>query len=448
MKRIRPAPLAIAGGVLAAVSIALRVNNAFRYPSNMGFDAKFNWLYIQQLMDSWALPAPDAGWATAHPPLFYYMGAALGRALGHPGMDSMFVAIRLLSTAIGLAAVALTVLLVRRVDPDNPRRALLAGALLLFLPVHIYMSAMLNEEILAASLTSLAVIGVCFAFLRPGGPRQELLRALGIGLAAGLALLTKLSGALVVLAAVGAYAVRGWRRRESLPAASHIAVILGITALVGGWYYARNQIQYGYLYPQDLSTHEVMFTMPPGERGIADYLRVPLATWTDPQLLAPGLLTSVWGSTYVTIWFDGHRFFLPKSGAAVRWTGTGILLLALLPTMAFVIGLVRGVRRAVRSAGTPDTPLVLLAGLTLAGYVLFTWRNPWFAAVKGSYLLGLSVPFSFYASEVLADWTRGRSVRSRLVWATLGLLALAVAASFTYGPVFAKSGEFPGLEWR
>ena len=89
-----------------------------------------------------------------------------------------------------------------------------------------------------------------------------------------------------------------------------------------------------------------------------------------------------------------------------------------------------------------------VAGLTLAGYVLFTWRNPWFAAVKGSYLLGLSVPFSFYASEVLADWTRGRSVRSRLVWAALGLLALAVAASFTYGPIFAKSGEFPGLEWR
>ena len=87
-------------------------------------------------------------------------------------------------------------------------------------------------------------------------------------------------------------------------------------------------------------------------------------------------------------------------------------------------------------------------GLTLAGYVLFTWRNPWFAAVKGSYLLGLAVPFSFYASEVLSDWTRGRDARSWLVWATLGLLALAVAATFTYGPIFAKWGEYPGLEWR
>ena len=448
MSRAPSRGLVWAAVALGGTGLAIRINNAFRYPTNWGFDAKYNWEYIERLMSSWALPAPDAGWATGHPPLFYYLGAAIGRALGHPDTESTTLAIRLVSAAAGLLTLALAVMLVRRVDPTNPRRALLAGGLLLFLPVHIYMSAMLSEEILASSFTSAAVTGVALALTRPGNAQQERVRALSIGLAAGLAVLTKLSGVLVALAVAGAYALDGWRRRELAPALGRIALVLGAVALVGGWYYARNRIEYGYFYPQNLSTHEVMFTMPPGERNIGDYLRVPLATWTDPQLLAPGLMRSVWGSTYATVWFDGHRFFLPKSGNPVRAAGMAILLLALLPTAAFAIGLGRGVRRALSSTHTPDTPLLLLVGLTLAGYVLFTWRNPWFAAVKGSYLLGLALPFSFYASEVLADWTRGRDVRSRLVWVTLGLLALVVAATFTYGPIFAKWGEYPGLEWR
>ena len=32
----------------------------------------------------------------------------------------------------------------------------------------------------------------------------------------------------------------------------------------------------------------------------------------------------------------------------------------------------------------PDLPLLLLVALTLLGYVFFTWRNPWFAAIKGT----------------------------------------------------------------
>ena len=62
---------------------------------------------------------------------------------------------------------------------------------------------------------------------------------------------------------------------------------------------------------------------------------------------------------------------------------------ALLPTWAFAVGLWRGARRAWADPVGPDTPLLLLTALTLAGYVAFTFGNPWFAAVKASYLLGL-----------------------------------------------------------
>ena len=46
-------------------------------------------------------------------------------------------------------------------------------------------------------------------------------------------------------------------------------------------------------------------------------------------------------------------------------------------------------------------------GLTLAGYAAYTWLNPWYATVKGGYLLGLALPFGFLASEVLVDWGSG-----------------------------------------
>jgi hypothetical protein len=142
------------------VGVAIRVHNAFAYKMLWGFDALYNWRYIEYLTRTWALPAPDAGWATAHPPLFYYLCAAICREVGHPGRDFNVILLRLLSSAVGLATVALAMILVRRTDPGNLRRTLLAGGLVLFLPVHIYMSAMLTEEILVTSLISLVIVGV------------------------------------------------------------------------------------------------------------------------------------------------------------------------------------------------------------------------------------------------------------------------------------------------
>ena len=180
-----------------------------------------------------------------------------------------------------------------------------------------------------------------------------------------------------------------------------------------------------------------MLEFPPGERGVLDYFRLPLATFTDPQLLNPDLLRSVWGSTYATVFFDGHRHFLPNSVGASRM-GTFILVLALLPTAAFFVALCRGGRRALAQPGGLDTLLVAMVALSLAGYAAFTWANPWFVALKGSYVLGLSLPFAVYTSEVLVAWVRRPGPAGKLVTLALGGLVIGVVASFTIGPVFDK----------
>ena len=221
---------------------------------------------------------------------------------------------------------------------------------------------------------------------------------------------------LVVVAAGLAYLADGLWRRDLANVLPRSLVFGAVAISIGGWPYLHNRIEYGYFYPQNLMVHELMFSMPPGERGVGDYLSFPLETFRDPQVLEPNLLHSVWGTTYTTLWFDGHRVMLPRSNATVTQIGSTLLLLGLLPTVAFFVGAGRGLRRVVREPGGPDTLFLSFIVLTLAGYVVFTWQNPWYATLKASYMLGAALPFAYYTSDVLADWMRpGKRARQLAV---------------------------------
>ena len=438
----------VLGGLAVATALAIRLHNALVYPADWGFDASFNWRYIYRLSRDWALPDPAAGWSTGDPPLYYAVAAAAFTGLEALGArDHAVLVIPLLSMAAGLGVAALAFALVRLAAPADPGRAWLAAGLLLFLPAHVQMSAMVNEEMLAAGLSSVAIFALARERLArapshgPGG----LGPAAVAGAAAGGALLTKLSGVVAVATAAASCAADALRPGARRAATARVAVVLAAALATGGWFYLRSRVLYGWFQPFGLPAHERMFGMPPGARGWLDYLSVPAATFLDPQMLEPSLLRSVWGGTYVTTWFDGHRFFLPAESEAVRRLGTATLLLALLPTAAFGIGLARGTRRCLRNPYGADLPLVLLTALTLAGYAFYTWRNPWFAVVKGTSLLGLSLPFAFYASEQIGRWSRRRGA-AILVGLWLAALAACVAAGTTFDGLFARPAG-PGLAW-
>lgn len=436
-----------AGLVLLLLGGAIRAHNVFYYPIAWGFDASFNWEYIARLARDWTLPAPDTLWSAAHPPLFYYLGALVMRGPAQGDQVAVFWWMRSLVALAGLAAVWLAVALVRTTDPSNRRRAWLAGGLLLFLPVHVYMSAMLSEELLVAFWISLATFLVARE-CAGRAPSHPLLRDLAVGAVAGLAMMTKATGALAVGMATATLTIAGLVRGE--PGRGLLrAVRVGLVAApIGGWFYLRNLVRYGYVYPHGLEVHRVMFTMPPGTRHWSDYLRFPLETFTAPDLTSPALLESVWGSTYVSLWHDAHGIFLPPEGTGVGWLARLLLVLGILPCVAFCVGLARGARRLTRWPAGPDLPLLLLVAGTLAGYVYFTWNNPFFVVLKGSFLLGLGIPFAWYASEVLARWAdpgrgRLRAVAVRIWFVTL---VLAVSVAFSFG-VFFRRNEPPGIDW-
>lgn len=426
--------------VFAALAAALgvRIRNALTYPPHWGFDAPFSLPYIEWLRHNWRLPAPDAGWSAADPPLYYALAAALLDLVPAPAL------VPWLSLLFGLGIAALAGGLVHRLAPADPARAWLAAGLVLYLPAHVHMSAMVNKEMLAAFLGSAAIALLADPVRPVEAPRPALRRALGAGVAAGLALATKLSGALTALACGATYACDALRRRDAL---ARGALCCAVAALLGGWWYVRNRIEYGYFQPHGLPIHQMMFSMPPGQRALGDYLRFPLATFSDPQVLNPDLLRSVWGTTYASLWFDAHRFFLPTQSQGVRWLGAVTLTLALLPTAAFLAGLAGALRRLARGAGESDAPLCALVVLTLAGFALFTWQNPWFAVVKGTSLLVLCVPYGVYASDALCRWMRRGRAGAVLIGAALIALALCVVAGTTFRGIFVRT-ETPGIEWR
>jgi hypothetical protein len=298
---------------------------------------------------------------------------------------------------------------------------------------------MLNEEIWHALFTSAAIVWLASDRAGAWGHRGP--RAAVVGVACGLALLTKLSGALVSVTAVACYALD---RSETGVGLRKALTVAGIATIVGGWFFLRNKLFYGFFHPFGLEAHHFMFTMPPGDRSLLDFIYIPLSTFWNPQLLDPQLLRSVWGSLYATVWFDGHRFFLPdREGATLL--GRATTLLALVPTAAFIRGLAGGSVRAWRGSRS-DRPLVALVALTFFGVAVYNWRNPWIAAVKGTHLLGLCVPFAYYTSETLIEWSRSSQAARVGVVVTLAALWCCVALSTSYGLCF-EPGATPGLPW-
>jgi hypothetical protein len=178
-----------------------------------------------------------------------------------------------------------------------------------------------------------------------------------------------------------------------------------------------------------------------------DYVSFPLAAFSAATAIDPPLLRSVWAGTYASVWFDPHRHFLPTRAPGLELAARVILVTALVPTAAFLLGLFRGARRAWRERSGPDRLLVALVGLLLAGYVAFSLRNPSFVAVKGSFLLGLATPFAVYASEVLDGWFGAGRWRALALAAILGVLFAASVTTFTYAGIFEKR-EAPGVVWQ
>jgi 4-amino-4-deoxy-L-arabinose transferase-like glycosyltransferase len=434
-------------GAAAGIALALLLGiaatqyawNAVGIPALAGYDAGPHVGYILAIVETGRLPDLYSGTQTFHPPLYYLLGSRVWMLLEPAGPDAISAGLRSIGGIATLLAGIVGWFLVRKRASFSV--AWVATALVLFVPVGQMSAAMVGNEALAAGLAAFALPSILVLQRDP----HRVGHAALAGLFAGLAFATKFSGLFVVAAC----AVPFLRRDFDRGMLRALAVGLAVGAIIAGPVYARNWLIAGSPFPftraeEPIKSLEAGNILRP--RRLSDYL------WLDPAcLLRPSIhhiegnsmagrrrnpdMTNIWGLTYASIWYDaqGHRIPLPFHRDGV-YTGPLLTLLGIVPTAVMLFGFGLAVVAAIRRRGrSDDAPLVVLWGVGIAFFVAFTWWAQSVVAVKGSYLLPLSVPGAvFFARGV----TRLGAGWRPWILAASAVAALAAAVVFTHDLVY------------
>jgi Flp pilus assembly protein TadD len=431
-------------------AVGVRLWNALAGPLMWGYDAWGHVAYALFLDLYEAVPWADQGWSYFHPPLHYVIGWALA---GLGSGEALVRGLSLVGSLASLGTAALAAWLARAAEPTRPELPLVAFAAVAFLPVQIFMSPMPGNQLTASFLSAVVLVSFIANERRL---RPPLSGALLVGLWAALSMLTKFSGLLEVLVVCATLALRcllrgAWRETRGR-AALRAGVVVTVALLLSGPYYVRNWIEFGN--PFQLSRDFALVTsvekdQPPGRRTWRDYVRLPAATFSDPNPLAPHLVSAVWPSVYLNTWADTMR----ESDVAraleaereARRSTTWMGVLGLIPTALALLGaglaladIARGRRRPIY------IPLLIESVASLAVFVVFSWRVPIWSALKASYLLGLSLPFAvFIARSVEAGLARSVAWQRAAAPAALAVVFGAAAVVGTDGVVLPRRADAP-----
>lgn len=193
------------------------------------------------------------------PPLFYLLAAPVfiaARALNSDTVQWL----RYMNVALGVVLSAIAFLIFARVFPANPVLQLAGVGIVATLPMHLAMSAAVNNDMLAEIV--MAVISL-LSILRVQGKLDDRHFFIYGGIAYGIALLTKTtiySGIVLLVAAEfgfrriasanqtdGTARLSAWlpNRSTAVSAAKTLAPLFGISILIAGLWFARNALTYG-----------------------------------------------------------------------------------------------------------------------------------------------------------------------------------------------------------
>jgi len=318
------------------------------------------------------------------PPLYYVLAAAVYGVTSPLGFAAQFLAMRLLSVVLGAALLLVAYAIVRDVFPNDRLLALTSTAMVATLPMHIAMSAAINNDTLAELILAL-VIWLCVKEIKAGLSRRQ---TVALGVLIALALLTKTTiYAPVILSSLLALAVRG-RERGRHALLLKLWTVFGLGLLLSGWWFIRNALSYGGL---DLFAWHRHDSVVVGQ---------PTTAW---WIAEHGLAKTV--QDFVTVSF---RSFWAQFG----WMGVLIdsrlyLLLAVVSlaiTMGFVLWLVRVVRKPALLSTYQRWALLLLLLVFMSVAAEHVLYNLKFVQHQGRYLFPALVPIALAFALGLLEW--------------------------------------------
>ena len=269
----------------------------------------------------------------------------------HGGALAAHVA-RAVNVLLGAGMVWLTWLLGRAIWPKRPYLALGSAAFVAFNPMFVYMAGAINNDVLAA----LSGAAVTLAGVRLLRDEKGLSRRWGVVLGAlfGLALMSKFNLAAMALLIETAVTYIAWRKQQWRLWLEANLLIAGMTLLIAGWWFVRNQLLYG---------------EPTGVQRLTELwgVRNPWDSWGVAVFELPYAWTSLWGR------FGYGQIPLPEGiYTGLKWV-TAVSLTGLL------IPLIRRQKEELRQVGLPLLFLLLTVGLffgVLFSYLLISPAGP------------------------------------------------------------------------
>lgn len=406
-----------------------------RLPQGAGFDVAGHIEYIDHLLSRGRVPLANEGWQLFQSPLYYGLSAPVAwLALKFAAPDTVAVLLRFGPLLCGLLQIEVAFRAVRRVFPARDDLQIVAVVLAGALPMNLYLSRYVGNEPLAALLSSVAFL-LSLRYVRPSEGESLRWVPLQLGIVLGLALLTKVSAVLMggaILVALLAGGDDENSRRFSF--ARRIAPFFwtaSATFAIAGWYYIRNLLVLGRPFVGGWDpSRGIVWWQEPGYRMASDFFSFGHVL-SQPILAG---LESVPGGLFASLWCDTFLSSAIMRSSAPGWDFALMapsVLLALAPTLLFIIGGGVALRNSIRDRVALVTLTALAAyGLALLHHII---TLPYHCAIKATYALG-AMPALVLLGVLGFDLaTRNRVLRTALV------ASLACWAASVWGTYFIRA---------
>jgi 4-amino-4-deoxy-L-arabinose transferase-like glycosyltransferase len=405
-------------------------------------DGDWDQAYLDALRAERFAPAllerlPAVQYEDHQPPLYYLLMSPFYALTG-----GSLLALRLVTALFGLMVVINTYIVGVQLAPQRPLVAAGAALLVALLPQFVSISASVNNDAMSWALVGLGLVSG-LAYLREES--RDPLAEIGMGIIAGLGLLTKVNTLMLLPLLSAVILLRWWQppanrapseARRHLPALLQRLALFALPALLlGGLWWARNLATYGV----------------PDLFGLAAHDRVVVGQLRTAELIAQLGTGAYWQSALQTTF---QSFFaqlgwmaLPLPSWIYASIGAG-LLLALAGWGVLLWGR-RGQgsssgRAIARSSGRAIArPYVMVLALAaLLAVAQYVYYNTEFVQFQGRYLFTGIIPFALFvaggldvlagvatqfiapASEVSADGNDGQNARATARPYGLFLIAL------------------------
>jgi 4-amino-4-deoxy-L-arabinose transferase-like glycosyltransferase len=347
---------------------------------------------------------------------FYHTQA---EAFPYRGLVLAYHVLRAFSTALGAITIWAIFRAAQVIAPQRPTIAVLAAGLAAFNPQFIFLTASVNNDNLGMAAASLMLLTGLMAWQQPS------LRLTAVmGFLIGLAALSKYNALAVAPGAVLALMAPYLRRRRWREVAGHIALVIGLAAIISGWWFLQNWQLYGDPLAQQIAYHSLS--------GVRRY-----SPWRWSEL--PGNIVSAFTSSW------GRFGWMNITLYPAIYVALAVLCLAAL------IGMIGAAWRLMRAGRRREWRLIPHVSLALAalGIMAFVARYHLFVpADHGRLFFPGLLAFAIFLALGLAELA-GRWQTTLALSVIASLLALSMGSvAFVLRPAYALPHMLSEAELR